>query len=86
MSGELVRRDEVSDVLARLSDADVDPRERGRLLLQLARLIGVGAKAAGARAAVSGKWLTEAVAATAAVERAADAISASARSSPDRPP
>ena len=62
MSGELVRRDEVSDVLARLSDADVDRRERGRLLLQLARLIGVGAKAAGARAAVSGKWLTEAVA------------------------
>ena len=62
MSGELVRRDEVSDVLARLADADVDRRERGRLLLQLARLIGVGAKAAGARAAVSGKWLTEAVA------------------------
>ncbi len=62
MSGELVRRDEVGDVLARLSDADLDRRERGRLLLQLGRLIGAGAKAAGAQAALSGKWLTEAVA------------------------
>jgi hypothetical protein len=62
MSGDLVRRDEVRDVLARLSDADVDRRERGRLLLQLAKLIGTGARAAGTRAAVSGKWLTEAVA------------------------
>jgi hypothetical protein len=62
MGGDLVRRDEVSDVLARLSEADLDRRERGRLLLRLAGLIGVGAKAAGARAAVSGKWLTEAVA------------------------
>src|SRR3954468_3582987 len=62
MGGDLVRRDEVSDVLARLSDADLDRRERGRLLLRLAGLIGAGAKAAGARAALSGKWLTEAVA------------------------
>ena len=42
MSGDLVRRDEVRDVLA--------------------RLIGGGARAAGAKAAVSGRWLTEAVA------------------------
>jgi hypothetical protein len=62
MSGDLVRRDEVRDVLARLSDAEIDRRERGRLLVQLAKLIGAGARAAGARAAVSGKWLTEAVA------------------------
>jgi hypothetical protein len=62
MGGELVRRDEFSDVLARLSDADLDRRERGRLLLRLAGLIGAGARVAGARAALSGKWLTEAVA------------------------
>lgn len=62
MNGDLVRRDEVSDVLARLADADVDRRERGRLLLRLAGLVGAGAKAAGTRAAVSGRWLTEAVA------------------------
>jgi hypothetical protein len=62
MSGELTRRHEVGDVLARLSDADLDRTERGRLLLRLAGLIGAGARAAGARAAISGKWLTEAVA------------------------
>jgi hypothetical protein len=62
MNGDLVRRDEVGDVLARLSEADLDRRERGRLLLRLAGLIGAGARAAGARAALSGKWLTEAVA------------------------
>jgi hypothetical protein len=62
MNGDLVRRDEVGDVLARLSETDVDRRERGRLLLRLTGLIGAGARAAGARAALSGKWLTEAVA------------------------
>lgn len=62
MSGELVRRDEVGDLVARLSDVDLDRRERGRLLFRLAGLLGSGARAAGARAAVSGRWLSEAVA------------------------
>ena len=58
----MVRRDEVGELVARLSDADLDRRERGRLLFRLTGLLTSGARAAGARAAVSGKWLAEAVA------------------------
>ena len=61
MSGELARRDEVGDLVARLSGADLDRRERGRLLLRLSGLLTWGARVAGARAAVSGRWLSQAV-------------------------
>jgi len=61
MSGELTRREEVGDLVARLSDADVDRPERGRLLLRLAGLLATGARIAGARAAVSGRLLADLV-------------------------
>ena len=61
MAGGVVRRDEVGDLIAQLSDADLDRRERGRLLLRLGGLLSEGARTAGARAALSGKWLAEAV-------------------------
>jgi hypothetical protein len=60
--GEVARRDEVGDVVARLLDGDLDRRERGRLLLRLTALLGSGARAAGARATVLGGWLVDAVA------------------------
>jgi hypothetical protein len=62
MSGETVRQDEVGSLVARLSRDDVDRRERGRLLMGLGRALAGGARAAGGRAAVSGKWLADAVA------------------------
>ena len=62
MSGELVRRDEVGSLVAQLSDSDLDRRDRGRLLVRLGRLLASGARAAGGRAAVSGRWLSDAVA------------------------
>ena len=58
MSGELVRREEVAEVLGRLSESDLDRGERGRLLARLTALLAGGARAAGARAAVTGTWLT----------------------------
>jgi hypothetical protein len=61
MDGELMRRDQVSDVVVLLSADDVDRRERGRLLLRLAGLLATGARAAGARAAFGGRWLADAV-------------------------
>jgi hypothetical protein len=62
VSGEVARRDEVGDLVAKLSGDDLDRRERGRLLLRLGAALTSGARAAGARAALSGKWLAEAVA------------------------
>ncbi|MBK5305727.1 MAG: hypothetical protein JJD92_03470 [Frankiaceae bacterium] len=62
MSGELARREQVGELVSQLSDADLDRGERGRLLVRLAALLGSGARLAGARAAVSGRWLVEAVA------------------------
>lgn len=61
MSGEVARRDEVGDLVARLAADEVDRSERGRLLLRLAGLLAGGARAAGARAALSGRLLAEAV-------------------------
>ena len=61
MSGELVRRDEVGDHVAQLSDASHGRRDRGRLLARLAALLAGGARAAGGRAALSGTWLVTAV-------------------------
>jgi hypothetical protein len=60
--GELVRRDAVGDLVAQLSDADLNRGDRGRLLLRLGRLLASGARAAGGRAAFSGRWLADAVA------------------------
>ena len=58
MSGELVRREEVAEVVGRLSDGHLDRGERGRLLARLTSLLAGGVRAAGARAAVTGTWLT----------------------------
>ena len=62
MSGELVRREEVGELVGRLSDDGLDRLERGRLLGRLTGLLASGARAAGARAAVSGRWLADLVA------------------------
>ena len=61
MSGELARRAEVGDVVARLSADDLDPQERGRLLARLTSLLAAAGRSAGGRAAVSGKWLADVV-------------------------
>ncbi len=65
MSGELARRgddgQQVGQVVGRLSADDISRSERGRLLAGLTRLLGSGARAAGARAALSGQWLTDVV-------------------------
>ncbi len=58
MSGELVRREEVAEVVGRLSEGDLDRGERGRLLARLTSLLAGGVRTAGARAAVTGTWLT----------------------------
>ena len=60
--GELVRREEVGEVVGRLADGDLDRRERGRLLAQLTGLLTGGVRAAGARAALTGRFLADVVA------------------------
>lgn len=62
MSGELVRREEVGALVARLSEADLDAAERGRLLARLSGLLAGGVRAVGSRAALSGRWLGDLVA------------------------
>jgi hypothetical protein len=62
MSGELVRREQVGELVGRLADAGLDRAERGQLLTRLAGLLATGARAAGARAALSGRWLADVVA------------------------
>jgi hypothetical protein len=62
MAGELERRVEVAEVVDRLSDGDLGGRERGRLLAQLTALITGGVRAAGARAALTGRYLSDLVA------------------------
>lgn len=61
MAGELVRREEVGEVVGRLSERDLDLAERGRLLARLTGLLADGFRASGARAAVSGRWLADLV-------------------------
>lgn len=64
LSGELARRDdgELSGVVSRLAaDPQLGARERGRLIVQLGGLLAAGARKAGARAALTGAWLAEAV-------------------------
>ena len=62
MTGELVRREEVGELVGRLSERDLDAAERGRLLGRLTGLLAGGLRSAGARAAVSGRWLADLVA------------------------
>ncbi|MCW2616282.1 MAG: hypothetical protein JWN08_3276, partial [Frankiales bacterium] len=62
MSGELVRREQVGELVGRLSEPGLDRSERGRLLGQLTRLLSSGARSAGARAALTGRWLADVVA------------------------
>ena len=61
MGGELVPREEVGELVGRLSDRDLDARERGRLLARLTGLLASGFRSAGARAALSGRWLVDLV-------------------------
>lgn len=58
--GELARR-QVGELVGQLSSDDLGRADRGRLLLRLTRALAAGAKAAGARAALSGRLLTDAV-------------------------
>ncbi len=60
--GELVRRTEVAEVVGRLAEDGLDRATRGRLLTRLTRLLAVGAREAGLRASLSGRWLTDVVA------------------------
>lgn len=62
VSGELVRREQLGEVVAQLSEGGLDRAERGRLLTQLTRLLAGGARQAGARAALTGRWLADVVA------------------------
>jgi hypothetical protein len=68
VSGELERRDagagsgRLVEVLGRLSDSALDDAERRRLLAGLTGLLAGTARAAGARAVLSGRWLTDVVA------------------------
>lgn len=59
MSGELVPREELGELVGRLSERDLDARERGRLLARVTGLLAGGFRAAGARAALSGRWLSD---------------------------
>ena len=61
MSGELVRREEVGELVGRLADADLQPGERARLLARLTGALTASFRAVGARAALSGRWLTDLV-------------------------
>jgi hypothetical protein len=61
MTGDLVRREELGEVVAQLTSHDLDRGERGRLLARLTALLAAGARSAGGRATVSGKWLADLV-------------------------
>lgn len=61
-AGELVRREQVAEVVGRLAEDGLDRTTRGRLLTRLTRLLAGGAREAGLRASLSGRWLTDVVA------------------------
>lgn len=61
MSGELVRRERLGEVVGQLSQDGLDRAARGRLLAQLTALLAGGARQAGARAALTGRWLGDVV-------------------------
>jgi hypothetical protein len=50
---------DVGDLVGRLAGEGLDRAQRSRLLVALASQLGSGAKAAGSRAVVSGRWLTD---------------------------
>jgi hypothetical protein len=58
---DLAKHD-LGDLVGRLTADDLSRGERGRLLVVLTRAVGVGARAAGSRATLSGRWLAEWVA------------------------
>jgi len=53
---------DVGELVDRLTSSDLNRRERSRLLVALGSALGAGAKAAGSRAAISGRWLADVVA------------------------
>lgn len=59
--GELERQQQIADLVGQLTQDDVDARERGRLLGALTAAVAGGVRAAGGRAAVSGRWLADAI-------------------------
>jgi hypothetical protein len=61
VSGDLVRREELAEVVGRLSDRNLDAGERGRLLARLTRLLSGKLRAAGRRASLSGRMLADLV-------------------------
>jgi hypothetical protein len=55
-----VRRQEIGDLLARLSDDELtDTKERGRLLAALATALAGSARSAGTAAVTGGRWLAD---------------------------
>jgi hypothetical protein len=52
-------RQDVAELVGRLAQDGLDRVQRSRLLVSLAAALGTGAKAAGSRAVVSGRWLTD---------------------------
>lgn len=60
-NGEVARREELAELVGRLSDDGLDRRERGRLLARLTAALATGARSAGARTALTGRWLTDVV-------------------------
>jgi len=59
-SAELARR-EVGQLVGQLSSEDLGARDRSRLLLRLSRALAGGVRTAGTRAALSGRFLVDAV-------------------------
>ena len=60
-AGELDGRAPLGELVGRLSGEQVSGAQRRGLLLDLVRLLGSGARAAGARAVLSGRWLADTV-------------------------
>ena len=60
--GELARREELGELLGRLSDDALDTGERRRLITRLVALLPATARAAGGRALLPGRWLADTVA------------------------
>lgn len=54
-------RQDVGELVGRLAHESLDRAQRSRLLVALGSALGSGAKAAGTRAVVSGRWLTDVV-------------------------
>jgi len=50
---------DIADLVSRLAGDGLDRAQRSRLLVSLAGALGSGAKAAGGRAVVSGRWLSD---------------------------